>query len=249
MPRLRRRMQRQRDAALKDGRARFVSQRLKTRKVKQRFRWTDGPSRSYLKTMAQLRRVEQKRQDSLHGLQHRITSQLVKDHQVIAIEDTRIANMTRSAKGTVDSPGTNVRQKAGLNRTILFRGWYGIRLKLDYNWRWYGRNIVAVPAMNTRRLCGRCGSTDQKNRRSQSLFKCVDCGYQCNADVNVAENIRRQGLTLLARAEDNSEELPGRAAGIPNGGKRNDWGPGQRPDHPTSAARRNAETRKAQAPA
>ena len=74
MRRLRRKTQRQGDTALKDGRARFVSHRNKSGKIKQRFRWTEGPSRSYLKTMAQLRRVEQERQDSLHGLQHRITS-------------------------------------------------------------------------------------------------------------------------------------------------------------------------------
>ena len=245
MRRLRRRMQRQRDAALKEGRARFISHRNKSGKTKQRFRWTEGPSRSYLKTMAQLRRVEQKRQDSLHGLQHRITSQLVKDHAVVCIEDTRIANMVRSAKGTVDNPGSNVRQKAGLNRSILFQGWYGIRMKLDYKCQWYSRNMVAVPAINTSRLCGRCGSTDQKNRRSQSLFKCVDCGYQCNADVNAAENIRRQGLTLLARAEDS----PGRAAGTPSGDTSTTVGDrGQGPSHLTRAARKNAETLRAQAP-
>ena len=75
MRRLRRKAQRQRDSALKEGRARFVSHRNRNGTVKQRFRWTEGPSRTYIKTLAQLRRVEQKRQNSLNGLQHRITSQ------------------------------------------------------------------------------------------------------------------------------------------------------------------------------
>ena len=217
MRRLKRRMQRQRDAALKDGRARFVSHKLSTGRTKQRFRWTDGPSRNYLKTLAQLRRVEQKRQDSLAGLQHRITSKLVRDHQVICIEDTRISNMVRSARGTVENPGTNVRQKASLNRSILFQSWYGIRQKLEYKCRWYGRTLVAVPAQNTSRLCGKCGSINPKNRRSQSGFQCQDCGHTANADVNAAENIRRQGVTLLVRAENGPEGPPGRAAGIPSG--------------------------------
>ena len=217
MRRLRRKMQRQRDSALKDGRARFVSQNNRNGTTRRRFRWTEGPSRAYLKTLAQLRRVEQKRQDSLNGLQHRITSQLVRDHQVIAIEDTRIANMVRSARGTVENPGSNVRQKAGLNRSILFQGWYSIRQKLDYKCRWYSRTFVTVPAMNTSRTCSQCWSTHAGNRRSQSRFECQDCGYQANADVNAAENIRRQGLALLARAENGSKEPPGRAAGIPSG--------------------------------
>ena len=217
MRRLRRKMQRQRDAALKHGRARFVSQKLSNGRTKQRFRWTEGPSRNYLKTLAQLRRVEQKRQDSLTGLQHRITSQLVKHHKVICIEDTRIANMVRSATGTVANPGTNVRQKVNLNRSILFQGWYGVRTKLEYKSQWYDRTFVAVPAINTSRLCCKCGSIDRANRRSQPLFKCTNCGYTANADVNAAENIRRQGLTLLARAENGPQGPPGRAAGIPSG--------------------------------
>ena len=211
-----RKAQRQRDAALRDGRARFISQKLRNGKTKQRFRWTNGPSKAYVKTLAQLRRVEQKRQDSLNGLQHRITSQLVKNHQVVAIEDTQTHNMVRSDKGTVENPGANVRQKAGLNRSILYQGWYGIRLKLEYKCQWYGRQLIAVPARNTSRLCSQCGSLDPKNRRSQAIFRCIDCGYSTNADVNSAENIRRQGLAL-ARAENGSVEPPGRAAGSPKG--------------------------------
>ena len=224
MRRLRRKAQRQRDSALKDGRARFVSQNNRNGTTRRRFRWTEGPSRAYLKTLAQLRRVEQKRQDSLNGLQHRITSQLVRDHQVIAIEDTRIANMVRSARGTVENPGSNVRQKAGLNRSILFQGWYGIRLKLEYKCRWHSRTFVAVPAMNTSRTCSQCGSICPGSRRSQSRFECRDCGYQANADVNAAENIRRQG-EALARAGNSLNKLPGRAAGGPSGQQAQTAGP------------------------
>ena len=61
----------------------------------------------------------------MRGYQHRISHQLVRDHQIICIEDTATANMTRSAKGTIEKPGRNVRQKSGLNRTILAQGWYG----------------------------------------------------------------------------------------------------------------------------
>ena len=217
MRKLRRKLQRQRDAAMKAGRARFISHRNKSGTVKQRFRWTEGPSRNYLKNLAQLRRVEQKRQDSLAGLQHRITSQLVKNHQIICIEDTRISKMVRSGRGTADNPGTKVRQKAGLNRSILFQGWYGIRMKLAYKCQWYRRTLVPVPAMNTRRLCCKCGSIHAGNRRTQSLFRCADCGHTANADVNAAENIRRQGLNLLARAENGPKGPPGRAAGNPTG--------------------------------
>ena len=209
--RLLRKIQRQRDTALKEGRAHFVSHRNRNGTLKRRFRWTHRPSKSYLNALAQLRRVEQKRQDAREGLQHRITSHLVRDHNLIAIEDTRIRNMTRTAKGTMEQPGSKVRQKAGLNRAILFQGWYGIRSKLEYKCLWQGRTFVPVPAMNTSRTCNQCGSVNPANRRSQTRFQCQDCGYTQNADVNAAENIRRLGLSAWARAENQ----PGHAAGDP----------------------------------
>ena len=210
--RLMRKAQRQRDAALKDGRARFVSQRLRSGRTKSRFRWEGTPSSNYLKTISQLRKVEQKRADGRRGFQHRITTQLVRDYQTVCIEDSRIRNMTASAKGTIDQPGTRVNQKSGLNRSILSQGWYGIRAKLHYKCQWHGRNFIAVPARDTSRTCSKCGYTDPANRPSQAVFNCQQCGFATNADVNAAENIRRQGLTL-GRAENSSTEPPGRAAG------------------------------------
>ena len=193
--RLNRKLQRQRDAALRDGRAKFVSQKTKDGKTKRRFRWEGKPSRSYLRTLAQLRRVEQKKSDSRNGFQHRLTTQLVKTYQTICIEDTKTHQMTKSAKGTAENPGKNVRQKSGLNREILAQGWYGIRSKLEYKCLWNHRSFVPVPAPYTSLACPECGSTDKLNRLSRDIFKCTDCGHTNDADVNAAENIRRRGNT------------------------------------------------------
>ena len=110
---------------------------------------TEQPSAGYLKTVEQLKRVEQKHQDSHRGYQHRVSTQLVKDHQIICIEDTAIRNLTRSAKGTAENPGHNVRQKAGLNRAILTQSWYGLRTKLEYKAKWYGPQFIEVPTHRT----------------------------------------------------------------------------------------------------
>ena len=198
--RLLRKMQRQRDTALKDGRARFITQKSTLGTIKRRFRWTGLPSKTYLKTLAQLRRVEQKRQDSMTGYQHRLSHQLIREHQTICIEDTQTSNMTRSAKGTAAEPGTNVSQKAGLNRSILAQGWYGLRTKLEYKAEWYARQFVPVPAHHTSQRCSACSHVAAGNRPSQSVFRCTNCPHEANADVNAAENIRRQGLDILARA-------------------------------------------------
>ena len=100
-------------------------------KAKRRFRWNQKPSRKYLQVIAQLRRVERKRIKTLQAEEHRITTEIVRNHQVIAIEDTAIINMTRSARGTAENPGKNVAQKRGLNRSILSQRWAAISQKLE----------------------------------------------------------------------------------------------------------------------
>ena len=207
--RLRRKMQRQQDAALRDGRARWITQKNKDGSTKRKFRWSHKPSNSYLKCRSQLRKVEHKGRDRLRGIQHDATSKLVQQYRIICLEDTKTKQMTRSAKGTADNPGSRVKQKAGLNRSILAQGWHGVRHKLAYKCRRRERTLVAVPAQNTSSTCCNCGATDSKSRKSQKRFICTSCGYEANADLNAAENIRRQGLQALGR----EDECPARAAG------------------------------------
>ena len=197
--RLRRKMQRQRDSALRDGRARWTSQRTRSGRTKRRFRWIGRPSKGYLKCVAQLRKVEQKRGDSLRGTHHRVSTALVRKYQHVCTEDTQTRNMTRSARGTTEEPGRRVRQKAGLNREILSQGWYLLRQKLEYKCRWQDRVFIPVPAQGTSQTCAECGWADPENRRTQAGFRCQRCGHQANADANAAEVIRRRGLTTQAR--------------------------------------------------
>ena len=200
--RLRRRMQRQRDAALRDDRAHWVTQKNKDGSTKRRFRWSHKLSNSYIKCRSQLRRVEHKGRDQLHGIQHDITSKLVKQYGIICLEDTKTSQMTRSAKGTADNPGSNVRQKAELNRSILAQGWHGIRHKLVYKCERNGRTLILVPARNTSVTCLACGTADPASRKSREQFLCASCGNQAHADLNAAENIRRRGVTAPGREDE-----------------------------------------------
>ena len=143
-------MQRCRDAALRDGRARRVNVKRHNGKIKRRLRWNGKPSRKYLHVMAQLRTVERTRIKTIQAEEHRITTEIVREQALIAIEDTAIRNMTKSAKGTLDKPGKKVAQKRGLNRSILSQRWAAIGQKLEYKSRWYGRPSIRVPAPYTK---------------------------------------------------------------------------------------------------
>lgn len=129
---------------------------------------------------------------------HKTARWLVRHYDVIAHEDLRIANMTRSASGTVEAPGSNVAQKAGLNRSILDAGW-GVFLRvLSAKAESAGRLVIAVNPANTSRTCPACGHCARENRRTQADFVCVSCGYAGHADVVGAINVLRAGLALQA---------------------------------------------------
>ncbi|WP_261808381.1 transposase [Nonomuraea sp. C10] len=94
--------------------------------------------------------------------------------------------MTRSARGTVDAPGRNVRAKAGLNRSIMAAGWGGLVRCLEH--KAPGRVVKVSPAYTSQR-CSACGIVDRQARESQARYRCRSCGYAGNADVNAARNI------------------------------------------------------------
>ncbi|MEU3164155.1 transposase [Streptosporangium sp. NPDC006930] len=127
---------------------------------------------------------------------HKAALALVRGYDVIVCEDLRIANMTRSASGTLQAPGTNVAQKAGLNRSILDAGWGVFLTILSHKAESAGRELIAVNPANTSRTCARCGHCAKENRVTQAEFACTACGHTAHADVNAATNILRAGLAL-----------------------------------------------------
>jgi transposase len=123
------------------------------------------------------------------------STRLAAEFDRIAFEDLKVRTMTRSARGTLDAPGTDVRQKAGLNRSILEHAWGRLLQRTEH--KAPGR-VVLVPAPYTSQRCSACRFIAEGSRVSQSLFVCTACGYACHADVNAARNIAA-GHAVTAR--------------------------------------------------
>ena len=138
---------------------------------------------------------------------HKVTSEISKNHAMIVIEDLKVSNMSKSAKGTAEQHGGNVRAKSALNRSILDQGWYEMRRQLEYKQLWRGGQVLAVPPAYTSQRCACCGHTAKENRPTQSKFECLKCGYTANADVNGARNILAAGHAVLA-CEVNGVVMP-----------------------------------------
>ena len=166
-------------------------QRALSRKVKFSSHWKKQKGKITLlhSTIANIR------QDYLH----KTTSTISQNHAMIVIEDLQVSNMSKRAKGTIQTKGRNVKAKSGLNRSILDQGWFEFRRQLEYKQAWAGGEVLAVNPRNTSRKCPCCKHVAKENRLTQAKFECVECGYADNADLVGAINILAAGHAVLAR--------------------------------------------------
>jgi putative transposase len=155
-------------------------------------------SNNWKKAKAKVQRIHVRIANARRDYLHKTSTAISKNHAMVVVEDLKVKNMSRSAAGTVEQPGRNVRAKAGLNRSILDQGWAEFRRQLEYKMLWAGGLFLAVPAQNTSRTCPKCGHVAADNRRSQAVFACVECGYSENADLVGAINVLRAGHARLA---------------------------------------------------
>ena len=188
-----------RQVAVSDGQeARLMpapdTRRLEARKRRHQRRLARHKrgSKRRARTRARLRRTERRIATVRRNWHHQTSRGLANAAGTIVVEDLETGRMTRSAKGTAEEPGRNVKAKAGLNREILATGWGNLRRMLEYK----ALRVIAVDPRHTSQTCAACGHVDARSRRARA-FECVACGHADRADLNAARNIRRRGLALL----------------------------------------------------
>ena len=145
-----------------------------------------------------IQRLHKKIADSRSDYLHKASTWIAKNHGKVVLEDLKVANMSKSAKGTMENPGKNVAAKSGLNKSILDQGWFEFKRQLGYKLDWLGGELVLVNPRNTSRRCQKCGQVSAENRKTQAKFKCVSCGHEDHADINAAKNILTVGQTGMA---------------------------------------------------
>ena len=143
-----------------------------------------------------------------HDYLHKITTSISKNHAMIACEDLKVANMSKSASGSMDNKGRNVKAKSGLNKSILDQGWGMMVDMLEYKQQWQGGLLIKVNPRYTSQTCFECKHIAKENRQTQAKFECVKCRYITNADVNAARNILAAGHAVLSAEGGRSKGRP-----------------------------------------
>ena len=123
-------------------------------------------------------KIANKRKDYLHKL----TTQLVKQYDVIAIEDLKVKNLQKNHC---------------LAKSIANASWRMFRQMLEYKCKWYGKKLIAVDPKYTSQLCSICGYPSGKKPLEIREWTCPQCGTHHDRDINAAINILHRGLKAI----------------------------------------------------
>lgn len=178
--------------------------------------YTRGQPSSGRRTRAanRLARVHHRVAEARRGTQNQISAKIAISYPSIAVRDLAVAQMTRSAKGTVQEPGTNVQVKARFNRAILDTAPAELRRQLEYKARQWGAKFsVAAKDLPSSQTCSRCGWRDPSIPLSQVVFQCgnITCGAKLDREVNAARNILHHAVAV---ASDSGETKNARGGSV-----------------------------------
>jgi putative transposase len=175
-----------------------VRERKRMRHLERKLARGKRGSKRRTQTKRSIARLRVRESDRRKNWAEKASTDIARHFDVIRIEDLGIKGMTRSAKGSAERPGHNVRAKAGINRGILRSGWGLLVRRLED--KAPGRIQKVKPHFTSQR-CSACGHVNSASRESQARFVCTACGFACNADVNAARNIAA-GHAVTARGGD-----------------------------------------------
>jgi putative transposase len=132
-------------------------------------------------TLRQIARLHERIANQRRDVLHQLSRQLVKEHDLIAVEDMALAFMNRNRHLSLSS------HDAGLG---------ALRQLLAYKAVDAGRRMVAVNPFNTSQMCSGCGALVPKDL-SVRVHRCPSCGLTLDRDVNAARNILHIALSTL----------------------------------------------------
>jgi putative transposase len=158
-------------------------------------------SKRWWKAVGQCAKKYQKVKRQRTDFHHKTALQLVREYDVIYLEDLQVRNLSRRPAPRTDGNSCNLRngasRKAGLNKSIQDAGWRSFRIILAGKAAYAGKRVEAIPPAFTTQDCSGCGERIFKSL-SVRTHVCTNCGLILDRDENAALNILREGHSRQA---------------------------------------------------
>ena len=132
------------------------------------------------KTRKHLSRVHEKISNLRNNTIHNITTQLVKENDVIVMEDLNVEGMMRNHH---------------LAKAIVNVSFSRIKRQLEYKCQWYGKKLIKIDRyFPSSKTCNYCGYINNHLTLNDRVWECPQCASKIDRDINAAKNIRDEGL-------------------------------------------------------
>jgi putative transposase len=165
----------------------FRKHEKKLAKLQRRLAKKKKGSRNRAKARLKVAKLHAKIADIRKDFIHKLSTRLIHENQVIAVETLGVSNMKRNRK---------------LAKSIGDAGWAEFVRQLEYKAQWYGREVVKIDRWYpSSRRCSDCGYTAEKMPLNVRQWTCPECGANHDRDVNAARNILAAGRAVSARGE------------------------------------------------
>ena len=165
----------------------FRKHEKKLAKLQRRLAKKKKGSKNRTKVRLKVAKLHAKIADIRKDFTHKLSTRLIHENQVIAVETLAVSNMKKNRK---------------LAKSIGDAGWAEFVRQLEYKAKWYGREVVKIDRWYpSSKRCSDCGYTAEKMPLNVRQWTCPDCGSSHDRDVNAARNVLAAGRAVSARGE------------------------------------------------
>ena len=170
---------------VKSGNPKYTNKyEKKLTKYQRRLSRKQKGSANFRKAKLKVAKVHTKIADSRKDFQHKLTTKLINENQIISLESLQVKNMVKNPK---------------LAKAIADAGWGEIARQLEYKAAWYGRTLVKIDKWYpSSKRCSCCGYTLERLDLSVRSWECSECNSVHDRDTNAAVNVLAAGQAVLA---------------------------------------------------